>query len=240
MKISELPVAEKVNNEDVFPVVQDGETKKAPKEALQIPDDVGITDAGNLVLTVSGEKIGEGVPLPKTEVDQTYSPESTNAQSGVAVSEAVKKAGVRKIRHIELGTGETAVALSISTDEDGNPFELSEAFFTAHFVFDPVSGTNAAIRIRADAGQRYLVIKTGVSLSTGIITCSGTINAHGGILSTTATYSTTDSPQAADTMYGMIAKANGITHNLKNIEAFLLVSGQLELKEGSFLELWGC
>lgn len=216
MKISELPVAEKVNNDDVFPVVQDGETKKAPKGALQIPDDVGITDAGNLILTAGGGQIGAGVLLPKTE------------------------AGLRKIRHIELGTGETATALKISTDEDGNPFELNEAFFTAHFVFDAVAGTNAAIRIRTDEGQRYLVIKSGVPLSTGIITCSGTINAHGGILSTTATYSTTDNPQTADTMYGMIAKANGITHNLKNIEAFLLVSGQLELKEGSFLELWGC
>lgn len=237
MKISELPVAEKVNNEDVFPVVQDGETKKAQKNALQIPDDVGITDAGNLVLTVSGEKIGEGVPL---QVDQTYSPESANAQSGVAVSEAVKKSGVRKIRRIELGTGETANSLKISTDEDGKPFELHEAFFTARFIFD-ASDTTSYLRIRSDGGSRYIVLKNGISLSNGIITCSGIINAHGGILSTSAVYSTTDHQMTADTiMYGKISKNANITHNLKDIEMLLYSSTFKELKEGSFLELWGC
>lgn len=178
--------------------------------------------------------------VKKENIDKKYSSTSENAQSGLAVAEAVKYAGLRKIRHIELGTGETANLLKISTYEDGNPFELNEAFFTAHFVFDAVSGTNAAIRIRTDAGQRYLVIKAGVPLSTGIITCSGTIIAHGGILTTSAVYSTTDNPQSADTMYGMISKAKSITHNLKDIEAFLLVQSQLKLKEGSFLELWGC
>lgn len=239
MKISELPVAEKVNNEDVFPVVQDGETKKAPKGALQIPDDLGVTDAGNLILTAGGGQIGAGVLLPKTDVDQTYSPESTNAQSGVAVAEAVKKSGVRKIRHIELGAGQTANTLKISTDEDGNPFELTEAFFTAHLVFN-ASGTTSNLRIRADGGERYIVLKTGLSLANGIITCGGTINAHGGILTTTATYSTTDNPQSADYVYGMIAKTANITHNLKDIEVLIYNSAFTELKEGSFLELWGC
>lgn len=99
MKISELPVAEKVNNEDVFPVVQAGETKKAPKEALQIPDDVNITADGNVVLLVNGEKIGEGVPLPKIEVDTEMSDTSENpvenkvakAYTDKTIDEAIKQ-----------------------------------------------------------------------------------------------------------------------------------------------------
>lgn len=188
--------------------------------------------------TAEKEKLANAL-LPEN-IDQTYSATSENAQSGVAVAEAVKKAGLRKIRHIELGAGETANMLKISTDEDGNPFELSEAFFTVHFVFD-VSNTTSHLRIRTDGGTRYIVFKTGVSLSNGIITCGGSINAHGGILTTSAVYSTTDNPQAMDTTCGMIAKANGIDYNLKNIEAFIYSSaGYTELKEGSFLELWGC
>ena len=177
--------------------------------------------------------------VKKVTPDQTYSPESTNAQSGVAVAEAVKKAGIRKIRRIELGTGETANTLKITTDEDGNPFELNEAFFTAHLIFN-ASGTTSNLRVRADGGERYIVLKTGLSLANGIITCGGTINAHGGILTTSAVYSTTDNPQSADYVYGMIAKTANITHNLKDIEVLIYNSAFTELKEGSFLELWGC
>ena len=223
-----------------------------------VVDKVDVDDKSNLI---SGTKVGcglygttiqeiriHGVSTTATiinklsneyiNIDQTYSPTSENAQSGTAVAQAVEAAGIRKIRHIELGTGETANMLKISTDEDGNPFELSEAFFTAHLVFD-VSETTSNLRIRADGGVRYIVLKTGLSLSNGIITCSGTINAHGGILTTSAVYSTTDNPQTADTMYGMVAKTNSINYNLKDIEAFLYGSAFTELKEGSFLELWG-
>lgn len=147
---------------------------------------------------------------------------------------------LRKIKHIELGTGETADMLSITKDENGNAFELSEIFFTAHFVFDAVAGSNCSIRIRTDGGQRYMVIKSNISLSTGLITCSGAANAHNGILSTTAVYSTVDNPQGSDTMYGMNAKVASINYGLKNLDAFLIAGGTMKtLKEGSFVELWG-
>lgn len=173
------------------------------------------------------------------EVIELATSAAKHAEQAAQAAEAVTKSGLRKIRHIELGTGETANTLKISADEDGNPFELNEAFFTAHLIFN-ASGTTSNLRIRADGGNRYIVLKTGLSLANGIITCSGTINAHSGILSTSAVYSTTDNPQSADTMYGMIAKANSITHNLKDIEVLLYNSAFTELREGSFLELWGC
>lgn len=175
------------------------------------------------------------------DIDDTMSDTSENPVQNKAVKSYVDKSGLRLINKIELGTGDTAEMLSITKDKDGNDFELNEIFFTVHCVFDAVASGNCAIRIRTDGGQRYMVIKSGVSLSNGLITCSGAVNAHNGILSTTAVYSTVDNPQQSDTMYGMIAKANNINYDLKNIEAFIIFgSGMVQLKEGSFIEMWGC
>lgn len=174
-------------------------------------------------------------------IDDEMSDTSENPVQNKVVKSYVDKSGLRLINKIELGTGDTAEMLSITKDKYGNDFELNEIFFTAHFVFDAVASSNCAIRIRTDGGQRYMVIKSSVPLSTGLITCSGAANAHNGILSTTAVYSTVDSPQQSDTMFGMIAKANNINYGLKNIEAFLLLnSSMVQLKEGSFIEVWGC
>ncbi|MGN1161639.1 MAG: hypothetical protein ACI4SX_05255 [Candidatus Fimenecus sp.] len=249
MKISELPRAEKVNNEDVFPVVQDGETKKAPKEALQIPDDVGITDAGNLVLTVSGEKIGEGVPLPKTEVDQTYSPESTNAQSGVAVAETVNGAQkytdgkvMRLINSIAVPDGETATMLKISKDVDGANFSLHNIMFSMKLIL-PAAQT-VTVRLRTNGGQRYLVYKTGVAAKSNLfITGEAKVFSSGTF--TNACYTSADvdlSGMSQASTYSNLATNQISKTNISDIEIFIYdaSSNFVPLQAGSSIELWGC
>lgn len=65
MKISELPQATKVNDNDIIPVVQDGETKQASKQQflLGTPNDLKLTDR-LLQLTANGEAVGGGITMP--------------------------------------------------------------------------------------------------------------------------------------------------------------------------------
>ena len=77
MKISNLPSATSVGDEDVIPVVQNGTTKKLPKGALALVDDV-IIENGKIYLVVSGKKIGLGATIPQLYIDEKMSDTSTN------------------------------------------------------------------------------------------------------------------------------------------------------------------
>ncbi len=65
-KISELPEATTVNDTDIVPIVQDGETKKVKRELLipSPPDGLQMTDT-LLQLTANGKAIGEGVHIDR-------------------------------------------------------------------------------------------------------------------------------------------------------------------------------
>lgn len=65
MKISELPRATTVTDEDTIPLVQDGETKQASRKAVvgAVPNDLKLTDR-LLQLTANGEAVGGGITLP--------------------------------------------------------------------------------------------------------------------------------------------------------------------------------
>ena len=70
MKISELPQASAVTGEDIAVIVQDGVTKQVPRSVLvpDAPDDLLLTDR-LLQLGVGGTAIGEGVQLPKEQME---------------------------------------------------------------------------------------------------------------------------------------------------------------------------
>ncbi len=69
MKISNLPLATELNDEDVLPVVQEGKTKKVPVKKFfkKQPTDVIVAEDGKVHLMVNGEPIGDGIPLPNYE-----------------------------------------------------------------------------------------------------------------------------------------------------------------------------
>lgn len=155
------------------------------------------------------------------------------------VSEAADKR-VKLINRVELLGDQTADLLSITQTADGKAFELSEMFFTANLVFDGTDGT-ASLRIRTDGGQRYMVLKSGISLTPGLVICSGFCNAHCGTVSTIANYTTKESAQQSGSIsVSMISRTPKIAYGIKNVEAFVYSTAMQKLKSGSYLEVWGC
>lgn len=85
-KITQLPKATVVNDTDIVPIVQDGETKQIPRGLLvpTPPDDLQITN-NHLQLTANGETVGNGVDLPQITVDAELSDTSENPVQNKAV-----------------------------------------------------------------------------------------------------------------------------------------------------------
>ena len=84
MKISELPKATTVTDEDTIPLVQEGETKQASRKDFVgvVPNDLKLTDR-LLQLTANGEAVGGGITMPdfdKFELwnDITLAEDATN------------------------------------------------------------------------------------------------------------------------------------------------------------------
>lgn len=249
MKISELPVAEKVNNDDVFPVVQDGETKKAAKAALKIPDDVGVTSEGNLILTAGGGQIGAGVLLPKTEVDQTYSATSENAQSGMAVAEAVATANsytdgkiMRLINCVSIPSDETADMILIDKNGADESFSLKHIKFMIDLRI-PSSQTvkcivrcNGALLFMTPQFSSLLTVKiigeikifqAGTNINYSYLTSSPNISASSGYLNSKNLFVTVP-PAIRKPITKMDVRVVDETNNI------------IQLKANSSIELWGC
>lgn len=249
MKISELPVAEKVNNEDVFPVVQDGETKKAAKAALKIPDDVGVTSEGNLILTAGGGQIGAGVLLPKTEVDQTYSATSENAQSGLAVAEAVATANsytdgkiMRLINCVSIPSGETADMILINKNGADESFSLKHIKFMIDLRIPSSQTVKCFVRINGvsvitiPSLSSLLTVKiigeikifqAGTNVNYSYLTSNPNISASSGNLNSKNSFATV--PTAIRTsIEKMDVRLIDETNNI------------IQLQAGSSIELWGC
>lgn len=70
MKISELPKATTVTDEDTIPLVQEGETKQASRKDFVgvVPNDLKLSDR-LLQLTANGEAVGDGVQLPQEKFE---------------------------------------------------------------------------------------------------------------------------------------------------------------------------
>lgn len=126
MKISELPTAERVTDDDFLPLVQNGETKKANRSQILegVPD--GITqENGVLQLTANGEKVGEGAHLPfwKESVekpDTTLIFDFAKADPATALQKIGKKLGIviGKTYQIEviIDGGDPVLVESTATD----------------------------------------------------------------------------------------------------------------------------
>lgn len=102
MKISELPKATAVNDTDVIPLVQEGETKQASRKAVVgvVPNDLKMTDR-LLQLTASGEAVGDGITLPDFDKFELW--------NDITLSEDVQR-------------------VSISRTDDGKPVNIKKLF----------------------------------------------------------------------------------------------------------------
>ena len=99
-------------------------------------------------------KIGDGVtswvdlPYKKwssdsgLQIDQSYNPESENAQSGIAVAEALEFSKANDFEVIAEGELTEAVnSIKITTDKNGNPLALQD-IFTIYFYSPKAEKTN--------------------------------------------------------------------------------------------------
>ena len=102
MKISELPKATTVTDEDTIPLVQEGETKQASRKAFVgvVPNDLKLTDR-LLQLTANGEASGGGITLPDFGKFELW--------NDITLAEDVK-------------------TITMSKTDDGRPLNIKEMF----------------------------------------------------------------------------------------------------------------
>lgn len=197
-----------------------------------------------------GEKGDKGDTGEAPPADQSYSAESTNAQSGTAVAQAVETANAyadsktpRFINSISL-TEETAGAnsIKISTDSNGKSFSLKHCI-VAIKVSLPESQT-VTIRLRTDNGQRYVMYKTGVAANTNLL-ISGESRVLG--IGTHSNFSyVAYSSQSTGTVNGFpvvtFADSAAGKLDIKDMEFFLYDTANqfVPLPAGTTMELWGC
>lgn len=242
MKISELPVAEKVNNDDVFPVVQDGETKKAVKAALKIPDDVGVTDEGNLILTAGGGQIGAGVLLPKTEVDTEMSATSENPVQNKVAKAYVDNSSLHIINNVSIPSGETADMILIDKNGADESFSLKHIKFMIDLRIPSSQTVKCYVRINGvnvitiPSFSSLLTVKiigeikifqAGTNVNYSYLTSNPNITASSGNLNSKNSFATVPTT---------------IRTSIKNMDVRLVdeTNNIIQLQAGSSIELWGC
>lgn len=134
-------------------------------EWLKIGD--GATDFNNLPWKTGpkGDKGEQGIQGEKGETgangkdavtDQTYNPNSPNAQSGVAVAQALsgkldKQKNYELIATIKVAPdvdGNLPTSLSFTEDSNGNPFELTDFYLS--MVLGVTDGSGAKIRFNVN------------------------------------------------------------------------------------------
>ncbi len=196
-------------------------------------DKSGGTMSGNIDM---GGNTVVNVMIPQNGGDVANKEYVDGATSGINV--------IKKIRRIELGAGETASQLTVSTDENNKPVNLNIAYITAHFIFE-ATDTNATIRIRTSlADGRYFILQSGVSRKSGSITAGGHATAFGGKIISDFSYQVgvNQGITKATGNYSTVSSGAIINANIPSVEAWLYdASNQyITLQAGSFLEVWGC
>ncbi len=197
-----------------------------------------------------GDKGDKGDAGETPPVDQSYSDESTNAQSGKAVAQAVETANayadskVPRLINSVILTEETenASTIKILTDSSGKSFSLKHCFVAIRV---PLSESKTVtIRLRTNIGQRYIMYKTGVTVNTNLL-----ISGESRVLGI-GTYSNFSYVAHQSQSTGTINGASVVTiadnalskQDIKDIEFFLYdTSNQIvPLPAGTTMELWGC
>lgn len=107
------------------------------------------------------------------EVDQTYSPTSENAQSGIAVAEAINLFDQSKQKNYELiatikvapdENGNLPTSIVFTQDDNGKPFELTDFYLS--MVLGATDGS--AARVRLDINDKMVFGNTPIFLNTSL------------------------------------------------------------------------
>ena len=204
---------------------------------------------------LNGKKVllGANVTTINIPVDQTYNPESENAQSGKAVAEALRTVTVGGVEYELINTitvtpdtdGSLPRYVTFTLDKDGTPFELEsfyvniKAGFTdggSSTLYMSVNGTNVLGNVSVQFKNTELR-KTSVHYRQS---ADGYIDIDLPAGSTTPTEATCWSGQL-HVKYGVTIPPQD-TKNLKTVTKvtlFTLVGANKTWIDGSKFELWG-
>lgn len=132
MKISELPKATAVNDTDVIPLVQEGETKQASRKAFVgvVPNDLKLTDR-LLQLTANGEAVGGGITLPnfdKFELWNDITIEEDVASVSMSKTDDEKPLNIKKFFAIFTGKVKEKSSLLTLRFNGGNMYQMWNMF----------------------------------------------------------------------------------------------------------------
>lgn len=182
MKISELPQTTELTGEELLAVVQNGETKKVTRDDLvgTVPDDIAI-DKDKIALLSNGQKIGEGVSLPKITVDSELSEDSENPVQNQVVYSALANVdlniqnsmhGVDKWREIRQDSViQCSDVLSYNMDQEEKTFNLKKVKIYGDLLLD-VSGVESGtitLRVKSNGGKRYFCCLQNIPYTSGRI-----------------------------------------------------------------------
>lgn len=125
MKISELPKATTITDEDAIPLVQDGETKQASRKAVvgAVPNDLKLIDR-LLQLTANGEAVGGGITLPDFDKFELWN---------------------------DITLAEDTQLINISKTDDGKPLKIKKLFLYFYGKFNSA----AALCLKYNNGSIY-------------------------------------------------------------------------------------
>ena len=130
MKISELPKATTVTDEDTIPLVQEGETKQASRKAFVgvVPNDLKLTDR-LLQLTANGEAVGGGITMPDFDKFELWN---------------------------DITLGEDVKTITMSKTDSGEPLKIKHLFI----LFAGNTSGDGYITLRYNAGVIYQLWKS--------------------------------------------------------------------------------
>ena len=139
MKISELPKATTVTDEDTIPLVQEGETKQASRKAVvgAVPNDLKLTDR-LLQLTVNGEAVGSGITLPDFDKFELWN---------------------------DITLEEDATSVTMSKTDSGAPLKIKRLFI----LFAGNTSGDGYITLRYNAGVIYQLWKSVAGDKTNVV-----------------------------------------------------------------------
>ena len=198
---------------------------------------------------LNGQKIllGSNVVTAKLPIDQNYSPESENAQSGKAVAQAISTISgdkaFEKIATITVAPdtdGTLPTKIIFSADDNGLPFELTDLY--CNIKAGITNGATSRIQVKANNG--FLISNCNPQFSTSLRYWYFRFDSfgkhNGGIFSApTGTMGSTFPSSNTSNGINLVSPINQICFNrIPKVEINIITSGGQWIADSTF-ELWG-
>lgn len=204
-----------------------------------------------------GDKGDTGADGEDAVTDQTYNPESENAQSGIAVAEAINLFDQSKQKNYELiatitvtpdENGDLPTSIIFSADSDGNTFKLTDFYILS--LIGGTDGTSARATVLVNNQGVFGGYGFGSTLSSSALRSwymqwinlgdnNGALCVVPGITNYATTLPITSNVNGAAISGGLILPSFTRYFPVEKIEIKLTGGGAKTFIENSKFELWG-